>query len=349
VVVAAAALVVVALRSLTVVVVPLAIALLLRALLFPFVRMLHDRLRFPVNLASFAAILLLLIAVGGLLAFAGASIASGMTDLLDQARSGLDSVIAWLHTGPLHLSDKDLNSYLSAAEDAVTTSGNWLATGISWAASLGHVLAGILITLFATFFFLAQGQAIAVFVIALLPRTAQDPTYQAGRRGWTSVTSYVRTQVVVAAIDAIGIAAGALILRLPLVFPLAVLVFLTAFVPIVGAITAGAVAVLIALVTHGLTVAIIMLVVVIGVQEIEAHLLQPFLMGHAVNLHPLAVLIAVMIGGTVLGIVGALFAVPAMAFANSAVRYYYGYDPLPSLGLDPMPTEFRPSKPGGPP
>ncbi len=118
---AVAALVVVALRALTVVVVPLAVALLLTALLIPLVRMLHDRLRFPVNLASFAAILLLLIAVGGLLAFAGATIASGMTDLLDQARSGLDSVIAWLHTGPLHLSDTEINRYLKSAEGAVTS------------------------------------------------------------------------------------------------------------------------------------------------------------------------------------------------------------------------------------
>jgi predicted PurR-regulated permease PerM len=347
VVVAAAALVVIAFQALSVVVVPLAVAVLLAALMLPFVRALHERLRFPVALAAFVAILLLMAAVGGLLTFAGTAIASGMTDLLDQARSGLNSVINWLHTGPLHLSDKEINSYLSAAEDAVTSSGGWLATSISWATSLGHVLAGILITLFATYFFLAQGQSIAVFVIALLPRAAQEPTYQAGRRGWASVTSYVRTQVVVAAIDAIGIAIGALILRLPLVFPLGVLVFLTAFIPIVGAIAAGAVAVLIALVTHGLTVAVIMLVVVIGVQEIEAHLLQPFLMGHAVNLHPLAVLIAVMVGGTALGIVGALFAVPAMAFANSAVRYYYGYDPLPGLGSEPMPPEFRPSRPSG--
>ncbi len=343
---AAVALLVIAVRALALVVVPLAIALLLTALLFPLVRLLSGRLRFPVSLASFVAILVLIVAVGGLLTFAGTAIASGMTDLLDQARSGLDSVVDWLHTGPLHLSDRELKSYLDTAKDTVTSSG-WLAMGLSWAASLGHVLAGFLITLFATFFFLAQGHRIAVFLIALMPRAAQEPTYQAGRRGWTSVTSYVRTQVIVAAIDAVGIALGALILRLPLVFPLAVLVFLTAFIPIVGAIAAGAVAVLIALVTHGLTVAIIMLVVVIGVQEIEAHLLQPFLMGHAVDLHPLAVLIAVVIGGTLLGIVGALFAVPAMAFANSAIRFYYGYDPLPELGTEPMPPEFRPSKPQG--
>jgi predicted PurR-regulated permease PerM len=345
VVIAAAGLVVLAVQSLSVVVIPLTVAVLLAALLLPFVRALHERLRFPVGVASLVAVVLLILVVGGLLTFAGAAIATGMTDLLNQARSGLDSVIQWLHTGPLHLSDKELNNYLSAAEEAVTGSGGWLAASIGWAASLGHVLAGILITLFATYFFLAQGHSIAVFVIALMPRAAQEPTYQAARRGWASVTSYVRTQVLVAAIDAIGIAIGALILRLPLVFPLGVLVFLTAFIPVVGAIAAGAVAVLIALVTHGLTVAIIMLVVVIAVQEIEAHLLQPFLMGHAVNLHPLAVLIAVMVGGTVLGIVGALFAVPTMAFANSAVRYYYGYDPLPGLGREPMPPEFRPSKP----
>lgn len=158
------------------------------------------------------------------------------------------------------------------------------------------------------------------------------------------MTSYVRVQIVVAAIDAIGIGIGAAILRLPFLIPLALLVFLASFIPIVGAIASGSVAVLIALVTHGLTTSIIMLAVVLLVQQVEAHALQPFLMGHAVNLHPLAVLLAVVIGSSLLGIVGALFAVPFLAVANSMIRYFHGYDPFPALGTDPMPAAYRPSR-----
>lgn len=344
VIVAAAALLVIALRSVAVAIVPLAVALLLTAILWPLARLLHERLRFPMTLAALTAIFVLIIVVAGLLTFVGTQIASGMTDLFDQAREGLNTVLSWLHSGPLHLSQKQVNEYLDNAKDAVSNSG-WVATGIDWATSLGNFLAGILIALFATFFFLAQGQRIAVFIISLMPRPAQEPTYQASRRGWVSLTNYVRVQVIVAAIDAVGIGIGAVILQLPFAFPLAVLVFLTSFVPIVGAIAAGAVAVLIALVTHGLTVAIIMLGVVILVQQVESHVLQPFLMGRAVDLHPLAVLIAVVIGAALMGIVGALFAVPILAVANSVIRYFHGYDPLPELGTAPMPAEFRPRKP----
>lgn len=343
-VVAALALAVVALRSVSLIVVPLAVAVLVTAVLSPFVRLLHRRLRFPSALAALTAVVLLVVVVGGLLTFAGVRVVTGMSGMLQQATAGLDQVVHWLHTGPLHLSEKQLQHYVTSAREQFTGSGSWLTRGTEWAASAGHFLAGILIALFGSVFFLAQGGRIAVFLICLLPRPAQHRTYQAGRRGWVSLTSYVRVQILVAAIDAVGIGAGAAILRLPFVVVLALLVFLTAFIPIVGAIASGAVAVLVALVTHGLTAALIMLGVVILVQQIESHGLQPFLMGRAVDLHPLAVLIAVVVGSSLLGIVGALFAVPALAVANSAVRYLYGNDPFPELGSAPMPAQFRPGR-----
>jgi putative heme transporter len=142
--------------------------------------------------------------------------------------------------------------------------------------------------------------------------------------------------VLVAAVDAVGIGIGALVLRLPFVLPLTVLVFLSSFVPIVGAIFSGAVAVLIALVDKGPVSALVMLLIVLAVQQIETHVLQPFLMGRAVALHPLAVIAAVASGSFLLGIVGALFAVPVLALANSVVRYYGGDDTVPTLGTEPM-------------
>jgi predicted PurR-regulated permease PerM len=345
-VVAVAALAVIALRSVSMIVVPLAVAVLVTAILSPLSTVLHRRLRFPEGLAALTAVILLVVVVTSLLTFAGAQIASGLTGVLQQAAAGLDRVVRWLHTGPLHLSEQQVQHYIDTARGALTGSnGSWLSRGTEWAASAGHFLAGILIALFGSVFFLAQGRRIAVFLICLLPRPAQEPTYQAGRRGWVSLTSYVRVQILVAAIDAIGIGIGAAILRLPLVLALALLVFLTSFIPIVGAIASGAVAVLVALVTHGLTSALIMLGVVLLVQQVESHGLQPFLMGRAVSLHPLAVLIAVVVGSSLLGIVGALFAVPVLAVANSAIRYLHHRDPFPKLGSGPIPEDLRPYGP----
>ncbi|MDQ2845396.1 MAG: AI-2E family transporter [Actinomycetota bacterium] len=341
-VVAVAALLVIGLQTVSMVVVPLAVALLITALLSPFTRLLREKLHFWNALATFTAIILLILVIGGLFTFAGTQIASGMTDMLNQAKRGLDKIVSWLHTGPLHLSESQLQDYIAKAKAAFSSGpSSWIAKGTALAGSAGHFLAGILIALFATFFFLSQGQQIAVFLISLMPKAAQQPTYQAGRRGWVSLSSYVRVQVIVAAIDAVGIGIGAAILRLPFVIALTLLVFVTSFIPIIGAIASGAIAVLVALVSHGPISALVMLGVVLLVQQIESHVLQPFLMGKAVSLHPLSVLLAVVVGSSLFGIVGALFAVPILAVINSMVRYYHGYDPFPDLGVDPSPPPKR--------
>ena len=176
------------------------------------------------------------------------------------------------------------------------------------------------VRLFTTFFFLYDGQNIFKWH-DLLPVPARPVATGAALKGWTTLVQYVRVQILVAAVDAIGIGIGAAFLGIPLVIPMTVLVFLTSFVPVVGAIASGAVAVLVALVSNGLISAVIMLAVVIAVQQIESQVLQPFLMGKAVSVHPLAVILAVTGGGFLFGIVGALFAVPLVAVLNSVVSY----------------------------
>lgn len=342
-VIAMIVLLVIALQSLSMVVVPLAVAMLITALLAPVARFLRTRWHFRSALATFTVVIGFIVVFAGLLTFAGTQIASGMSGMLGQAKGGLQKITDWLHTGPLHLSETQLQSYIDKAKAAFSGGGSssWISKGTAWAGSAGHFLAGIVIALFATFFFLSQGKQIWSFLVSLLPRAAQEPTYQAGRRGWVSLSSYVRVQVIVAAIDAVGIGIGALVLRLPFVIALALLVFVASFIPIVGAIASGAVAVLVALVTHGPVSALVMLGVVLLVQQLESHVLQPFLMGRAVSLHPLAVLLAVVVGSSLLGIVGALFAVPVLAVANSMIRHYHGYDPFPELGTEPMPESGR--------
>ena len=186
------------------------------------------------------------------------------------------------------------------------------------------VATGVLLTLFTLLFFLMEGERIWLFVVGLFPKEAREAVNGAGRAGWKSLGAYVRVQILVAAIDAIGIGLGAAILGVPLAIPLGVLVFLGSFIPVIGALFSGAVAVLLALVALGPVQALIMLGIVLLVQQVESHILQPLIMGKAVSLHPLAVIFSVAGGSMIFGAVGALFAVPTLAVVNSVVRYLAG-------------------------
>jgi len=181
------------------------------------------------------------------------------------------------------------------------------------------VLEGFFIALFATFFFLASGRRIWTWLLRLLPRRAHDGVDEAARASWVTLSQYVRATLLVALIDGVGIGVGAAVLGVPLAVPIGVLVFLGAFIPIVGALLTGILAVLVALVAEGPFIALLMLGVVILVQQLESHVLQPFLLGRAVNVHPLAVILSIAAGATLAGIVGALFAVPVAAVANTFV------------------------------
>ncbi len=318
-----------------VIVVSVAVALLLTVLLAPVARFLHARLRFPRGLAAITSVLLLLAVVAGLVVLAGRSIANGFGDLYDQASQGIDEALAWLSDGPLGLSTDQLDDLVQQGRDQISENASTLVSGaLSVTTTVGHVAAGTLIALFCTFFFLLDGRTIWTWLVGLLPVSVRERVHQAGRRGIVTLSGYTRTQILVAFVDATGIGVGAAILGVPLAVPLATLVFVGSFIPIVGAIATGAVAVLVALVAQGPVVALIMLGVVLLVQQIEGHVLQPFLMGHAVSLHPVAVLLVVAAGSLAAGIVGALFAVPIAAVLNTVVLYLHGHDKFPALGTD---------------
>ncbi|MBO9553310.1 MAG: AI-2E family transporter [Cellulomonas sp.] len=324
------------LAALKVVVVPVAVALLVTVLLAPLVHWMQARLRLPRVAACMIALLGLVVFVGGLLTLAGRSIVKGIGEIWDQAAEGIQKVTDWLSSGPLGLSSADLSNLTDRLQELGGGGGSsQLVSGALHATTtVGHVLAGTLIALFCTFFFLLDGRTIWAWVVGLLPRGSREHVHQAGRRGLVTLGAYTRTQILVAAVDAIGIGLGAAILRVPLALPLAILVFLGSFVPIVGAVVTGSIAVLVALVAQGPGAALIMLAVVIAVQQIEGHVLQPFLMGHAVSLHPVAVLLAVAAGSFTAGIIGALFAVPVAAVLNTVVLYLHGHDKFPQLGRD---------------
>ncbi|WP_323792525.1 AI-2E family transporter [Nocardioides sp.] len=320
---------------------PLAIAVLLSALTTPVVQLLQ-RLGVSRSLSAVAVVLGLLGFVGLLLTFAGQQIANGAEDLATSTVAGLEDIRRWLEEGPLNASDSQIDSFIAQAQDLIneqTKDPDNVGRVTEVGTALGHVLAGLFIVLFATYFFLADGDRIWSWVVRLTPRAARHRVDSSGRVAWISLTQFVRATVIVAAVDAIGISLGAAILGVPFVLAIGVLVFLGAFVPLIGATFAGAVAVLVALVDQGPLTALIMLGVVIGVQQIEAHLLQPFLMGRWVSVHPLAVIIAIAGGVLVAGVAGALVAVPLVAVVNAvglhlATNSEVGDDPVEQLAED---------------
>ena len=194
--------------------------------------------------------------------------------------------------------------------------------------------------LFSTYFFLADGDRIWAWFVRLSPRAARARVDSSGRVAWISLTQFVRATVIVAITDAVGVMIAASILQVQFVLAIGVLVFLGAFVPIVGAFVAGTVAVLVALVDHGIVVALLMLGAVVLVQQIESHVLQPFLMGRFVSIHPLGVIVAIAAGILLAGIPGALVAVPFAAAANAVVQHLASET---TVGEDPERRSARPT------
>jgi predicted PurR-regulated permease PerM len=318
------------LSQVTTVIIPVAISFLLAAMLQPPAAWLI-RHGWNKSLASILMLVAGLAAVGAILTFVIQQFIAGIPDFYDSILTGLRDAQAWLESGPYGLDGAQVAVFLADIQDNIT---NWydenqqtiVQTGLdvagSTASGLGNFAAGLFLVLFTTYFFIRDGSKIWTFLTGMLPRSAAHPLRYAGSAGWSTLVQYMRTIVVVAAVDAIFIGLGLYLLKVPLWLPLTTLIFLGAFIPIIGATISGIVAVVVALVgaPNGLVTALIVLGIVLAVQQLESNLLQPFLMSRAVKLHPLAIVLAVTAGGFVWGIIGALVAVPLLAIVNGTVR-----------------------------
>lgn len=302
-----------------VVVVPVLIALLLTALLAP-LRNALERLRLPRGLAVLVTILALLVALVGLVTLVVVQARSGFSGVGGRALDAVDEVESWLQGPPLNFSDVQLTDWAQRALTWAEAQASTLASGaVAVGSQVAEVFAGALLTLFSLIFLLLDGRRIWGWLLRLLPRRARPAMERGGAAGWTTLSQFVRAQLGVAAINAVGIGIGALALQLPLVVPIAIVVFLGSFVPILGAIVTGALAAVVALLFSGPVAALVMIGVVILVHLLEGHVLQPLILGTAVKVHPLAVVLGVATGLEVAGLAGALFAVPAIATLNAGV------------------------------
>lgn len=309
------------------VVIPMALALLAAALLAPLVDWLQ-RVGIPRSLGVFVSLVGSIGVLAGILTFVVEQFVDGVPRLSNEVTDSVHKVQDWLINGPAHLSDEQIRNAGDTIVRTIQDNRDGLTSGaLTTATAIGHILTGAFLTLFVLIFFLYGGDQIWHFVTRIIPTPHREKVRTAGELGFGTLVGFVRATVVVAAVDAIGIGAGLAILGVPLALPLASLVFISAFIPIIGAFFAGFIAVFIALVTKGPVTALIVLGIIVAVMQLEGHVLQPLLLGRAVSIHPLAVVLAIAAGLVVGGIAGALLAVPFVAVANTAVRYLLSDSP----------------------
>ena len=307
--------------------VPLALATILAALLMPVVDYL-DRRGAPRGGAVALVLLSGISLVGALLAFVITQFIEGAPALVTQMTTSIEGAGTWLTDGPLDVSHQQINQARDAAIEALRGNQEKLTSGaLSTAGTVTEIVTGVLLVFFTLIFFLQGGRNIFSFVTQIVPAASRERVRSAGRAGFHSLIGYVRATFLVAFVDAVGIGVGLAVMGVPLALPLASLVFMGAFVPLVGAVVTGFVAVIVALIAKGWIYALIALGLIVAVQQLEGHVLQPLVMGRAVSIHPLAIVLAIAGGAVLAGIPGALLAVPALAFLNSSMRVLLADDP----------------------
>lgn len=301
-------------------------ALLVTALLQPTVVRLR-RHGLPRGLATAVTAVLGFVIMGLVGWFVVWQVMDNLDTLSDKVRDGIDELKRWLLDSPFHVTESQINDIAKNLSDTIGTNTEEITSaGLQGVTVMVEFLTGMLLAMFSTLFLLYDGKRIWQWTLKLVPAQARPGVAGAGPRAWRTLTAYVRGTVIVALIDAIFIGLGIYFLDVPMAVPLAVFIFLFAFIPLVGAVVSGALAVVVALVTEGVFTALMVLIVVLAVQQIEGHILQPFILGRAVRVHPLAVVLSVAAGGMVAGIGGAVVAVPLVAVTNTVVGYLRSYN-----------------------
>ncbi|MEV6793276.1 AI-2E family transporter [Streptomyces sp. NPDC051320] len=310
-----------ALGAVRLVVFSFAAALLITALLQPTVARLR-RHGVPRGPATALTAIFGFVCLGLIGWFVVWQVTANFGDLSRQLQGGTEQMKRWLLHSPFHVTEKQIDQISHKLSDSISRNTDKITSlGLQGVTVLAEIITGMLLTVFCTLFLLYDGRRVWNWVLKLVPAAARPAVAGAGPRAWRTLTAYVHGTVIVAFIDAVFIGIGIFFLGVPLAVPLAVFVFVFSFVPLVGAVVSGALAVVVGLVTQGVFTALMVLAVVLAVQQIEGHVLQPFILGRAVRVHPLAVILSVAAGGLIAGIGGAVVAVPLVAVTNTAVSY----------------------------
>ena len=318
--IAALALVVYGITKISFAFIPVFIALLLSTLLVPPARYLQRR-GAPPALATLAVFFTALVLFAGLAALFGPPVANEFGTIGDRVREGADKLGRYLADSPLGLDEGKVQREIDRIDDRLREDSGAVTSGVvSASAAVGQFLAGLLIMLVVLFFFVKDGPRLWGWVVRLFPEGRRPAIEHAGQESWRALTQYVRGVATVATIDAIGIGIALWLIGVPLVIPLAILTFFAAFIPVIGAIAAGTVCALVALVGGGPIDALLVVAATLVVQQVEGNVLYPMIVGRQLELHPIAILLAVTIGGITAGVVGAAIAVPIAAVGSVAIK-----------------------------
>jgi predicted PurR-regulated permease PerM len=296
------------------------IALFLTAVLHPLEKQLR-RIPGPRSLSAALAMLIGLAVLAGIAYFVTWQITTHSSQIGDQITNFVDKTRDWLRNGPLHLKSSDLDKIADNIKNAVKDHQSQIISGaIETVRTVVEALGALLLILLSTFFLLRDGDQIWDWTLRLFPRAAQQQIDIAGRAGWRTVGGYMRGQVLIALFHGVSVMTLLFILNIPLAAALGVLIFLGSFIPLIGLTVTGALCVAVAGLEHGLTAAIVVGVAIVVLVQLEAHFLQPLILSRSVQVHPLAIALSVITGTILAGIVGALLAVPFVAFVNSTVH-----------------------------
>lgn len=302
---------------------PVMLALIVTTVLQPPARWLERRLRFPSALAAATVLVGALLVFGGVLVGIAPSVASQAGDIANDTGAGLQQVQDWIQRrGGDALMGSQVDKVIEAAQDKLTSSAGSIASGVL--VGVGAVTSAVItlvITLVLTFFFVKDGRRFLPWVHGVAGPRVGAHLVEVGTRSWATLGGFIRVQALVSFIDAVFIGIGLVLVGVPLAVPLAILTFFGGFVPIVGAFLVGAIAVLVALVSNGVTGALIILAVIVAVQQLEGNVLSPWLQSKSMQLHAALVLLSVTLGSTLFGIVGAFLAVPVVAVTAVVLRY----------------------------
>lgn len=297
------------------------LALFFTAVLHPLERVLRRVLPGPRSLPAALALLLGVAALAGVGWFVTWQISSHSTELGDQVTNFVERTKNWLQTGPLHVKSSDLDKLTQNITNTIKSHQGQLISGaINTVRTVVEGLGALLLILLTTFFLLRDGDRVWDWVLRIFPSRAQRRMDMAGRVGWRTFGGYMLGQMLIALFHGVSVTVLLLVLRVPLAAALGVLIFLGSFVPLVGLTVTGALCVAVTLLEHGVTAGIVVAVSIIVLVQIEAHLLQPVIMSRSVDVHPLAIALAVVTGTILAGIPGALIAVPLVAFLNTTGR-----------------------------
>lgn len=297
-------------------------ALLAAALAYPLVRFFRNQ-RMNRALATWLTVIITLAVVVGIFVLIVKRAAADYPELNHSLQQTVTGVQSFLHND-LHITShaldnvgKRITNYLSQHSTSIVSSG------VSIAATTGEALAALVLWFFITFFFLYDGDNIWNWIVGLVPPNGRERMRGAGDRAWARLAGFVRGTFIIAVFHGVVVFVALEIMRVPLALPLALLVFVGSFLPIVGAFIFGGIAVLVTFVTHGVIPGVVLIGILVIDNQVEAHLLQPFLVGRYVRLHPLAVAVAIAGGALLEGLYGAILAVPTVAVAYAVIRYLY--------------------------